>query len=190
MNNPFQHALRDVVAFLDTQQFRYALIGGIANQVWGQARFTYDIDIKILVPNLDYESLRTTLTTAFPELGRPDLPLNPLIVSVSINGIVVDFLLTTPGYEELLVQRAMRYTIEDLSLWICTAEDLIIQKAIAGRLKDWQDIEGIVIEQHATLDQEYLGEWLRQFADILEKPELLTQYQHIWQHVTISRATD
>lgn len=79
MANPFKSALQEVVTFLDTQQLRYALIGGIANQAWGQARFTYDIELKVLVPDLDYESMRTTLTTAFrashPEgpvpVGRP-----------------------------------------------------------------------------------------------------------------------
>ncbi|MDW7680882.1 MAG: hypothetical protein SCK70_09975 [bacterium] len=44
------------------------------------------------------------------------------------------------------MQRAISHRFDDLQLWICTAEDLIIQKAIAGRLKDWQDIEGIVID--------------------------------------------
>jgi hypothetical protein len=188
MDNPFKHALQEVVTFLDTQQLRYALIGGIANQAWGQARFTYDIDLKVLVPDLEYERMRRTLTAAFPEQGRPDLPMNPLIVSVNVNGVLVDFLLTTPGYEEQLVRHAIRYTIEDLSLWICTPEDLIIQKIIAGRPKDWQDIEGIIIEQYDDLNQEYLGDWLRQFAEILEKPELLTRYQQIWQHVTTSKA--
>lgn len=186
MENPFKYALREVVTFLETHRFQYALIGGIANQVWGQARFTYDIDVKLLVPSFEYESLRTTLMTAFPEPGRPDLPMNPLIVSVNVNGILVDFLLTTPGYEEHLVQRAIRYTIEDLSLWLCTAEDLIIQKAIAGRPKDWQDIEGIVIEQHSQLDQEYLEDWVTQFAEVLDQPDLLTHYRQIWQTVTTS----
>lgn len=46
MENPLKHALREAVMFLDMQGFRYALIGGVANQIWGQARFTYDIDIK------------------------------------------------------------------------------------------------------------------------------------------------
>ncbi|MCI0514952.1 nucleotidyltransferase [candidate division KSB1 bacterium] len=183
MANPFQYTLSEVVTFLDTQQLRYAIIGGIANQIWGQARFTYDIDLKILVPDLDYDRLRARLTTAFPEPGRPDLPLNPLIVSVKIHGILIDFLLATPGYEEELIQRAVIYRFYDMLLWVCTPEDLIIQKAIAGRSKDWQDILGVVTEQFTQLDQPYLEDWLRQFADILEQPAILTQYQQIRRQV-------
>jgi hypothetical protein len=153
----------------------------------GQARFTYVIDLKVLVPDLDYDHLRATFTTAFPEPGRPDLPSNPLIVSVKTNGILVDFLLAIPGYEEQLVQRAVVYPFYDMFLWVCTAEDLIIQKAIAGRPKDWQDIHGLVIEQFTKLDQQYLENWLRQFAEILEQPAILTQYQQIRRQVISAR---
>ena len=82
--------------------------------------------------------------------------MNPFIVSVKIEGIIIDFLMATPGYEEQLVERATRYEIDKLKLWVCTAEDLIIQKAIAGRAKDWQDIEGIIIEQMNHLTKNIL----------------------------------
>jgi hypothetical protein len=188
VENPLKHALHEAVMFLDTQGFRYALIGGVANQIWGQARFTYDIDIKVLVPDTDYDTVRESLTQAFPEPGRPNLPMNPLIVPVKIDKIIVDFLLTTPGYEEQIITRAVRYTLDDLSMWVCTAEDLIIQKAIAGRMKDWQDIEGIIIEQYTQLDQFYLDNWLTQFANVLEKTEIRSQYRHIWQRVTAAHS--
>jgi predicted nucleotidyltransferase len=179
MENPLKQALSEAVRFLNTQGYRYALIGGIANQIWGQARFTYDIDIKVFVPNTDYDTVRERITKAFAGSGRPDLPINPLIVSVKIIDIIVDFLLTTPGYEESIIARAVQYTLDDLSFWVCTAEDLIIQKAIAGRVKDWQDIEGIIIEQGAQLDQLYLEEWLAQFTEALEQPEILNHYHKI-----------
>jgi len=183
MENAFKCALRKVVDFLDKEGLQYALIGGIANQIWGQARFTYDIDFKILVPSLDYELVRTVLTRAFPNPGRPDLVLPPLILSVNVDGIIVDFLLATPGFEEQLIQNAIKHTIDDLSLSICTADDLIIQKAIAGRQKDWQDIEGIVVERLTKLNQNYIEKWLREFSEILEKPGLWSNYQQIWRRV-------
>jgi predicted nucleotidyltransferase len=190
VENPLEQALREAVTFLEDQGLRYALIGGIANQIWGQARFTYDIDIKVLVPNTDYDTVRHVITTAFPDPGRPNLPINPLIMSVKIAETVVDFLLTTPGYEEQIVTRAIYYSIDDLKIWVCTPEDLIIQKAIAGRAKDWQDIEGIVIEQSTRLDQAYSEDWLTQFAEVLEQPEIIEQYRQIWQRVTTAKRTN
>jgi len=183
MKHELLYVLNRVINTLEKYGYRYALIGGIANQIWGQARFTYDIDIKVLVPDTDYDGVRETLTSAFPESGRPEMPLNPLIVSVKIHDVVVDFLLTTPGYEEQIIARAMQSTIADISVWVCSAEDLIIQKALAHREKDWQDIEGILIEQHGNLNDQYIENWLTQFADILETPVLLRRYQHIRQEV-------
>ncbi|MDW7680881.1 MAG: hypothetical protein SCK70_09970 [bacterium] len=97
MENPLKEALRQATEFLDTQKIKYAIIGGIANQIWGQARFTYDIDIKVLIPDYDYKKFRLTLTQEFPEAGRPNLPMNPLILSAKVEEIIVAFLLTTPG---------------------------------------------------------------------------------------------
>ena len=126
-----QIALSKAVEFLETQGYRYAVIGGIANQVWGTPRFTQDVDLKVFVPDVEYPAVRAAIRTAFPERGRPHVPENPLIVDVNIGGIIVDFLLAIPGYEEQIVTRAVRRQLGDLEIWICSPEDLIIQKAAA-----------------------------------------------------------
>lgn len=184
MNNPLDEALREASAFLETAGYPYAVIGGLATQLWGESRFTYDVDIKVLAQNTDYATLRAAIQQAFPEPGRPLVPTNPLIVSVKIGNLVVDFLLTIPGYEEQMIRRAVRMPLGELLLPVCTPEDLIIQKAIAGRPKDWQDIEGIVIEQRDRLDQDYLQNWLSQFAEVLEQPHILDKYHQLWSSAT------
>lgn len=175
------------MAFLNERDCRYAVIGGIANQVWGKPRFTHDVDLKVLVPDIDYAAARAAIRAAFPEPGRPHAPDNPLIVSANIEGVVVDFLLTLPGYEEQIVTRAVRCDLGDLQVWVCAPEDLIIQKAVAGRTKDWQDIEGVLIEQHGHLDLDYLEDWLAQFAELLEQPEILDRYREIQNHIAAVR---
>jgi hypothetical protein len=54
---------------------------------------------------------------------------------------------------------------------------------VAGRAKDWQDIEGILIEQRGQLDLDYLEDWLSQFAEVLEQPEILAQYRDIQERI-------
>lgn len=56
--------LGKVVAFLENHGYRYAIIGGIALSQWGYLRFTYDIDIKVLVPNMNYAEVRAALCQA------------------------------------------------------------------------------------------------------------------------------
>lgn len=183
-------SLEAVVKWLDRHNYRYALIGGVANQQWGIPRLTQDIDIKILAPDMDYPTVRAALRAAFPERGRPNAPPNPLIVDTKVGEVVVDFLLAIPGYEELIVTRAVQRDLAQVPVWICSAEDLVIQKAVAGRGKDWQDIEGILIEQQGRLDLDYVEGWLAQFADALEQPDIVTQYQAIQAHIATVAESD
>lgn len=50
-------------------------------------------------------------------------------------------------------------------------EDLIIMKAISRRLKDYEDIRGIV-SIHKNLDKERVKYWVCQFGAILETCEI------------------
>lgn len=179
MEKQLEAPLRMAVNYLEQNGHRYAIIGGIALAQWGVVRVTHDVDLKVLVPDTDYDAVRTSLRTAFPERARMHVPENPFIIAVYIDEIIVDFLLALPGYEELIIERAVQRDLEGWSAWICSAEDLIIQKAAAGRGKDWLDIESLLIEQHNNLDQTYINEWLSQFAEALENPEILARYQQL-----------
>ena len=169
--------LEKAITALDRSGYRYALIGGFALSQWKVVRLTYDIDFKVLVPNLDYSSTRNFLHTTFPEPARIGAPVNPFIVSVRIDDVIVDFLLCLPGYEEQIITRAVQRKFGSLTVWVSTAEDLVIQKAITRRPKDWQDVDELLIVQFGFLDYEYIENWLTQFSDVLEQPELLTQYR-------------
>lgn len=176
MDTKLANALQQVTRFLEDNGLRYAVVGGIALSCWNVSRFTHDIDIKLLVPNTEYAATRQLLRTEFPSKTRENVPENMLIVAVSVNDVIVDFLLTLPGYEELIIERAVQQDLGEFSIWVCTAEDLIIQKVVAGRDKDWPDVEALLIEQWHELDQHYVEEWLSQFAEALEIPELLSRY--------------
>jgi predicted nucleotidyltransferase len=182
-------ALRKAITLLERHGYRYAVIGGLAVSHWGQTRATYNVDIKVLVPDTDYPAARAAIRSAFPQRARPHVPANPLIVDAQVAGVSVDFLLAVPGYEENIVTRAVRGDLDGLAVWICSPEDLIIQKAVAGRVQDWQDIEGILIEQHGRLDLAYVENWLQQFAAALEQPEILRQYQSIQERISVTIAS-
>ena len=187
MEAPLRSALQKAVHALEEHAYRYAVIGGIALSQWGVARYTYDVDLKVLVPNLDFDAARDMLRAAFPVRARAHVPENPFIVAVDIDGVTADFLLTLPGYEEHIIERAVRRDLGGWSAWICSAEDLIIQKAVAGRGKDWPDIEALLIEQDGKLDYPYIEDWLQQFAEALENPELLKQYRQIAERIEALR---
>lgn len=179
MEIKLEKPLRKAINFLETQNLRYAVIGGIALTHWGFVRATYDVDIKVLVPDMNFAAVRAAIHQAFPVPARSQGPPNPFITAVNIDGVIVDFLLSLPGYEENIISRAVQRDMGGWTAWVCSIEDLIIQKAVAGRAKDWEDIEGLLIEQRGKLDEGYITEWLVQFSEALEKPELLTQYKKL-----------
>lgn len=179
MEERLKAPLRAAIAFLEEHGYRYAIIGGIALAQWGAIRVTRNIDIKVLVPNLDYTAIRDALRKRFPKPARPHAPDNPLIIAVEIGEIIVDFLLAVPGYEEQIIERAVRRDLGGFSAWVCSAEDLIIQKIYSGRGKDWLDVEALLVEQHGKLDEAYIEDWLMQFAEALEKPEIVAEYRRL-----------
>jgi predicted nucleotidyltransferase len=177
--------LQKAIAFLEEQGYRYAVIGGIAVAQWGFPRATNDVDLKVLVPNTDYDGVRAALLRRFPERARLKAPANPFIVAVIIDQVIVDFLLTLSGYEEQIIERAVRRDLGGISAWVCSIEDLIILKVVAGRDKDWLDLEALLLEQFGKLDETFIMNWLEQFAEALEKPEILTKYRQLVERIKI-----
>lgn len=58
-----------------------------------------------------------------------------------------------------------------MSIPLPTPEDLIIMKAVAHRPQDLADIRALVAA-HPGLDQERVSRHVREFAEVLEMPEL------------------
>jgi Nucleotidyl transferase of unknown function (DUF2204) len=183
MEKSLEAPLRKALVFLEERGYPYAIIGGIALAQWGVVRATLDVDIKVVVPDGDYTSIRSTLRSEFPVVARKEIESNPFIVSVEIDGIITDFLLALPGYEENIIKRSTQRDLNDWKAWICSAEDLIIQKAVAGRGKDWLDIEALLIEQHGQLDKDYITGWLSQFSEALEDQSILSEYDRLARRV-------
>jgi hypothetical protein len=45
------------------------------------------------------------------------------------------------------------------------------------------DIEGILIRQRGKLDVDYIRDWLSQFSEALENPEILTHFNQLYETV-------
>ncbi|MEA3340700.1 MAG: hypothetical protein U9R15_12090, partial [Chloroflexota bacterium] len=86
-------------------------------------------------------------------------------------------------YEEQAIERAITVERSGATFPVCTAEDLIIHKAISEREKDWNDIEGVLARQGDKLDQSYISHWLTQFAQALERPKLMRRYKDLCKNI-------
>jgi hypothetical protein len=168
--------------FLEEHAIRYMVIGGVANSVWGEPRATTDADLVLLLGGRSIAEFVELVSTRFQFL-RPnpvEFARRTYVVPIqATDDVSADLSLAMLPYEEQAIGRAMVTDIEGVRVPVCTAEDLVIYKAISERAKDWLDIEGILLRQGTKLDRDYVVGWLKQFAQALESPEIVTRYKSL-----------
>jgi len=99
-------------------------------------------------------------------------------------GCDINILLGIPGYEEEAINRAVDCGLtEGYVVRICSAEDLIIHKAVAGRPQDLFDIESIIMRQGDKLQVKYPRKWLKEFSHLLESKEIIERFEAPWKRV-------
>ena len=162
----------EVCTFLEDHHFPYAVLGGLALQHWGEPRTTQDVDIVVLVPSNEEDALlQATLQRFRPRMADAlafAKRYRVLLIATS-NDVPVDMALGIPGYEEEALRRSSKVSFVGLApISILSAEDLIIHKCVAGRPRDVEDVERVLIRQRVNLDLRYIRRWLRDFAAIIE----------------------
>jgi predicted nucleotidyltransferase len=89
------------------------------------------------------------------------------------NGVDLDVSLAAFEFEREVLDRASPFEFEPgVRLRTCSAEDLIVYKAVAGRPRDVGDIQTVVARQVRHLDVDRVRTWLRFFAEVKEEPDL------------------
>ncbi len=154
--NPLFTAALELERFFAARSWRFCFIGGLAVQRWGEPRLTLDVDCTLLTGFGQEERYVDELLAAF--VGRGDRPrefalANRVLLLRGSSHVPLDIALGAMPFEERCVERASAFAIgETQSLMMCSAEDLVVFKAFAGRDRDWLDIEGIVLRQAGALE--------------------------------------
>ena len=183
MNGQFETAWK-LHRFLTAHEIPYAIIGGVAVQRWGQPRLTRDVDLTVLLRPGSEEATLREIVAAFPPRieNAVAFALEHRVLPVEApGGGEADISLGLPGYEEHVVARTVAYDLGDgREVRLCSAEDLIIHKALAGRPQDVLDIEGIVARQGSALDVAYVRRWLEELARLADDPEVTARFERVW----------
>lgn len=190
MSGPLDAAW-EIGDFLKHHDISCVVIGGLAVQIWGDARLTIDADVTISssleegtapLVKLITKHFHSRVTDPFEFAFKTRM----ILINAS-NGVDVDISLALPGYEDSLFARAITYNLEQgKSIQVCSAEDLVIHKAIAGRPQDLIDIQGIIFRQGERLDLNYIIGWITQFANLLENPDVVSRFEKAWGDFTQS----
>lgn len=180
MNEPYEAAW-EVSEFLRASNIPHVLIGGLAVSRWGEVRLTRDADLTVSVPVEKSREVVRSLTERFESRASDPMEMaakTRMVLLVASNGIKVDVSLAVPGYEDEVIRRAKHLTMDDgRRIPVCSAEDLIIHKAVAGRSQDLNDMRGIIQRQGKKLDVNYIRHWLRFFAEALENEDVLGRFE-------------
>jgi hypothetical protein len=167
--SPILEAALELQAFCAAQRWRFCFIGGIVVPRWGEPRTTADADLTLLAGFGGEESFVDPLLGAFrprrEDARELALTRRVLLIEAS-NSVPLDVALGGLPYEERLIGRSTDFAIAPgATLRTCSAEDLIVLKAFAGREIDWLDVRGVVVRQGARLDQELV---LRELMPLIE----------------------
>lgn len=187
--NQQEAAAWEIHSFLQGLGASYAIIGGFAVQWWGEPRLTKDVDLTVVAPLDDPGQFILKITDAFVPRIEDAVAFarrNRVILVQASNGCPIDISLGLPGYEEEVMQRIVKVELEPGKvIRLCSPEDLVIHKAIAGRPQDVRDIEGIVYRQRNRLDVSTIRRWLHVFAGLLDNPEVVERFERPWLRITV-----
>lgn len=169
--------------FCERQGWQFCFIGGLALQTWGEPRVTEDVDVTLLTGFGEEEKYIDALLSEYDgrlsNASQFALQRRILLLKSRASGIELDVSLGAFPFEESAVRRAnyQKY-LEDVSLKVCTAEDLIVFKSFADRSRDWVDVETIIIRRK-KLDWNYIFDQLAPLVELKLAPEILTKLENL-----------
>lgn len=166
--------LRKLIGLLEHEGVDYALIGALALPAYGRVRATYDIDLAVAVS--DMKVLRNVfdrlIQRGFEIPASPSLDAACAYLFDRENAVDVELWLEPDGilFDEETLRRRRRVNLSpDLSAWVLSPEDFVVNKLARRdrRAIDENDVVSVLERQKRQLDEKYLRK-RAESADVLE----------------------
>ena len=167
----FEDVLSRLSRLLDGAGIPYMVIGGQAVAIHGEPRLTLDVDVTL---GAGVERF-TEIAAALKEGGFRPLPEKPeefarqtmvLPMMSPPPARRVDIVFSDTPYEREAISRAVNRKIAGAEVRFASAEDLLVQKLVAGRPRDLEDAHGVWLRCKSKLDFAYIERWLKDFAAV------------------------
>lgn len=147
----FKTALKEFITCLERAKIDYMVMGGLAVAYYGEVRLTQDIDVTVdLMPN-EVEKLLLAVKEKFSPLVEDVnsfvketwvLPLRHKFVEVRVDVVFAGTFL-----EKKAILEARLVDFGEIRIKFIPVEYLIIQKILASRPRDLEDVKGILKHQ-------------------------------------------
>ena len=183
-------ACEQLVQILAGSGIPYAVGGAVAMAFGGYLRGTHDLDVLVLIPALRYQEIADALNAAGfvmrDENDRPATVEVPPMLRASremghfriwwANTRVELFPPRVP-LQDAVLQRRVQVDLDGLSVWVTTAEDLILLKMIFHRPKDIEDVRRLLAANRGSLDVAYIESWIPRTLEVPVGGELRRMLQ-------------
>ena len=174
----------ELVSGLEELGLDYVVGGSVASSVHGIPRATQDIDIVVVLWGKDVDGFVKRFESSF-YVDR-DMVMDAIKRRASFNIIHLATMYKVDVFvadrsdlvrEELSRRLAVELGEPPRTVWVCSAEDIVLQKLdwyeLGNRISErqWLDVQGILKVQGAKLDLSYLRRWAdaKGLSDLLKK---------------------
>lgn len=180
---PFRTTIEALNRLFYNFDHRGVIIGGVAVGLLGKPRYTADVDAVVLLSTKDISNFLQLAHTEdiVPRIENAEdfaRKSRVLLMKYAPTETEIDVSLGIMPFEEEMIERGEIKSFANLSVRLPTPEDLIIMKAIAHRPKDLEDIR-TVVDNYPELDHHRIERWVKDFAELMETPELWGQIEKI-----------
>lgn len=159
---------------LDSAGIEYMLAGSFASAYYGVPRATQDIDFVIaanpaqlqaFIRSLPSDRYYADLDAALEAHERQSL----FNVIDLVTGWKIDFIIRkSRGFSQQEFSRRQLANLQDTTLFVATAEDVVIAKLEWSKLaqspRQIEDVAAILRLRWESLDQSYLGKWIAELG--------------------------
>lgn len=153
-----------LIKILNRLKVSYMVVGGFAVNYYGLPRATVDIDLAISVDPKSIKNLLTALRKEKYIFSQNEVTTlikisNHFIIFDPSNTYRIDCWIPKTNFELQALNRRIKTKTAGISIYLPTAEDLVLFKLSAGREKDKEDLKWIINRQKETVDKKHLKFW-------------------------------
>jgi hypothetical protein len=156
-----EKVLKIVCEFLNENDLRYVVVGGIAVMYHGVPRTTVDIDFLVdmnkteiklfgsFLQSKDFEANIQDMIEAIDEQTHCSIFVNNSLLRLDVQGVISDF-------DRATLERAIKVNFLNTTISLGSVEDTLINKILFESEQDIRDASGIIIRHKDDLDYHYI----------------------------------